>query len=423
MKKQLGVDISGTATLNPATDQVTFANMPTEIELANILVITNVTKNTVIYNFADPSLGAVSLANDVLTLDYDCAAMSASDKLQVYLDIADYEMPTVVIDDTKPVVVGGVSPSGAKLRAKVGNDGGLQLTDAPQPQVGVAQLINMSPTGWIDTTGYQSIVVTFATSGTLTVVYQSTNDPQYPVTGGNAAGWPVNGVAVPAVTLANPTAGATWVFPVTAKYFRVLISAYTSGTLTTVTQLRAAPANFIPSTQSINVAQVTGAAIPAAGAAATANPVPVGGTDTGNVTRRIQTDASGNQQVAGTLPVGWQYGQYNATYGRATQTLTSQTAAQSTSPPVIVGGLDGTKASVPVRVDASGAVITQFAQSTPAEQSPNELLYQMLATLRAIAYYQYQISQGLSPNSAGDEPDVLIADFMNRASSFVNMAN
>ena len=91
MKKLLGQDASGTYSFNPTAKTVTFSGLTQQITLANILLITNVTANTIIYNFASSSTGAVSFANNVLTLDYDTTSMSSTDVLQVYLDLAGEE--------------------------------------------------------------------------------------------------------------------------------------------------------------------------------------------------------------------------------------------------------------------------------------------------------------------------------------------
>jgi hypothetical protein len=70
------------------------------IETADILVITNVTTNTIIYQFSDPNKGATVAYNpstDVdypqsqngvttITLDYNTSLMSANDKLQIYVE-------------------------------------------------------------------------------------------------------------------------------------------------------------------------------------------------------------------------------------------------------------------------------------------------------------------------------------------------
>ena len=91
MKKLLGVDTVGSYTFNPTAKTVTFSNLAQLLTLANILLITNTTANTIIYNFADPLSGAVSFNNNILTLDYDTTSMNASDVLQIYVDVESYE--------------------------------------------------------------------------------------------------------------------------------------------------------------------------------------------------------------------------------------------------------------------------------------------------------------------------------------------
>lgn len=55
-------------------------------KLEQILLITNVTDQIIIYNFADTSLGGTIYGN-ILTLEYDTTSMEDSDDLQVYIDI------------------------------------------------------------------------------------------------------------------------------------------------------------------------------------------------------------------------------------------------------------------------------------------------------------------------------------------------
>jgi hypothetical protein len=63
---------------------VTFASYPS-ITLDSVLLITNVTSNIIIYNFADPTAGG-SVNGNVLTLEYNTTAMNSSDKLIIYYD-------------------------------------------------------------------------------------------------------------------------------------------------------------------------------------------------------------------------------------------------------------------------------------------------------------------------------------------------
>jgi hypothetical protein len=96
MKKLLGTDISGSYVFAPAgagSGTITFSGLPSYVTLGlqNILLITNTTANTIIYNFADSTTGAVSFSSNVLTLDASTTGQSASDKLQIYLDLPSYE--------------------------------------------------------------------------------------------------------------------------------------------------------------------------------------------------------------------------------------------------------------------------------------------------------------------------------------------
>jgi hypothetical protein len=91
MKKLLGQDASGTYSFDPSAKTITFSGLSQQITLANILLITNVTANTIIYNFADSTNGATSFANNVLTLDHNTISMNSTDVLQIYLDLAGEE--------------------------------------------------------------------------------------------------------------------------------------------------------------------------------------------------------------------------------------------------------------------------------------------------------------------------------------------
>lgn len=71
-------------TFNASSNQITF-NTTDVIGLEDLLVITNVTDNVIIYNFADPTKGG-TISNNVLTLTYNTTGMSNTDKLQIFLD-------------------------------------------------------------------------------------------------------------------------------------------------------------------------------------------------------------------------------------------------------------------------------------------------------------------------------------------------
>ena len=76
------------------------------VETADILVITNVTTNTIIYQFSDPNKGAVVSYNPTvdadfpqsqngvttITLDFNTSLMNAADKLQIYVETREVTM-------------------------------------------------------------------------------------------------------------------------------------------------------------------------------------------------------------------------------------------------------------------------------------------------------------------------------------------
>lgn len=71
-------------TFNAASKTITFSDY-TSIDLNRVLLITNSTTNTIIYNFASSTLGG-TVAENILTLTYNTASMSNADKLQIYYD-------------------------------------------------------------------------------------------------------------------------------------------------------------------------------------------------------------------------------------------------------------------------------------------------------------------------------------------------
>jgi hypothetical protein len=79
-------------TFTPSTRTIV---IPDHIPRERLVLITNVTTNQVIYNFSDPSLKATSytpaidsnnVATTTIVLNYNTAAMSATDKLQITVD-------------------------------------------------------------------------------------------------------------------------------------------------------------------------------------------------------------------------------------------------------------------------------------------------------------------------------------------------
>lgn len=80
MKKRIN-----TYTFDASEKQITLTGIT--IQLDALLLVTNLTDNIIIFNFADETKTA-TVAGSVITLAYDTAAMSDSDELQIFYDDA-----------------------------------------------------------------------------------------------------------------------------------------------------------------------------------------------------------------------------------------------------------------------------------------------------------------------------------------------
>jgi hypothetical protein len=94
MKKLVGTDF-GSYTFSPTTNKITINVAPSnyQIGLQQILLITDVSYSggaIILYNFGIAALGG-SIANNVITLNYNCSALSSTDTLQIYVDVEFYE--------------------------------------------------------------------------------------------------------------------------------------------------------------------------------------------------------------------------------------------------------------------------------------------------------------------------------------------
>lgn len=71
-------------TFDPAARTITF-NDYSSVDLQGLLLVTNVTANQIIYNFADPCYGG-GVNGNIVTLTYNTVGMAATDALQIYYD-------------------------------------------------------------------------------------------------------------------------------------------------------------------------------------------------------------------------------------------------------------------------------------------------------------------------------------------------
>jgi len=74
-------------TFNKTAKTITFTDY-VSISLDRLLIVTNVTANTILYLFADSTKGG-TVSTNVLTLAFDTSAMNNGDKLQIYYDSVD----------------------------------------------------------------------------------------------------------------------------------------------------------------------------------------------------------------------------------------------------------------------------------------------------------------------------------------------
>ena len=88
MKRLLGVDLDGSWTFTPDNAGLgTIQFNGVSLRLEQILLITNTTRNAIIYNFADATKGAAAFGGNTLTLDADTSMDNFDDALQIYVDV------------------------------------------------------------------------------------------------------------------------------------------------------------------------------------------------------------------------------------------------------------------------------------------------------------------------------------------------
>lgn len=149
--------------------------------LENILLITNVTDNVILYNFADPTKGG-SLSGTTLTLTYDTTTMDDADKLQIFVD--DGSEPFGARTDAKNTATDSTSLSIIQILKQI----------SASSQISGASLVNkhVSATGTL--VANSATTQTLTQSGFTAVEVEITN---------------VNGAAVIYVTLDGTTPSST----------------------------------------------------------------------------------------------------------------------------------------------------------------------------------------------------------------------
>jgi hypothetical protein len=231
-------------------------------DITRLKLITNKTNNEIIYNFANPAAGNGGVSGNLLSLLYDTTAMSATDPLQVVIDVPE--------DDYAPQPIWG--------RGQNGNPTTISLTEEGQvvPADGKTHIARRAgaQTGTVimlDTIGFNSVVVQLQGTFTGTISFQVSNDT---TTWAAVAGWATTGAAAPITTA---TAVGQWVFPCAGRYFRVQVTTGGSGAPVAVVTLKSFAAWSPQSTPTMNIGAIGASTLAAEDSAATTIPMLVGG--------------------------------------------------------------------------------------------------------------------------------------------------
>lgn len=219
-------------------------------------------------------------------------------------DVAPFFVRNTLTDVSSDVrmPVAGVDPLGNLTRLALTETGQVVPADNRVFQGSLSRI----GTIWMaETTGYNSISVQVFGTFSATLTFQTSNDW---TTWTAVAGWSVSGNQT---STSTASAATHLLFPAAGRYFRVQVTAYTSGVPAAIGVLKSAPAWYPAATPNVNIAQVaTNTAVTAAtgvlavggniavGAAPTANPTPIGGWD-GTNTRRVLLDAVSGGTVLG----------------------------------------------------------------------------------------------------------------------------
>jgi hypothetical protein len=171
-------------------------------------------------------------------------------------DVAPFFQRTVLSEVSTDVLmpVAGRNPQGNLTQVALSELGQVVPADGRVIQ---GSLTRIGTIWMVETTGYNSISVqVFAQAAfTATLTFQTSNDW---TTWTAVSGWPVAGGATPVSTA---TAAGHWLFPAVGRYFRVQVTAYTSGIPAAVGVLKSAPAFYPASTPSVNASLVGTSAI------------------------------------------------------------------------------------------------------------------------------------------------------------------
>lgn len=399
---------AGAYAFDPIGKTVTLTGLPA-INLEQLLLIVNVTRNVMLYNFADTGFSGTTESGNVITLisSLDTSAMAASDRLQVFVDIelpdntgetpdwftrlsvstedaqddkplVDFGLKTndgdpegvlpipVMVDTTGwQLVTSGLTRNNLAKQFKVGDDGGTVMTDAPAPisfYLALTNAANVSPT--FDTTGFQSFCIN--ATGSMSNAYYGCEQSNDGLNWSYVCGWITGSASSVNANVYNPGLA---VFPCVGKYLRIrCTTASANQYINAICYFRSAP---MPMEWNSGVSGISaaGAAIATAG-----NPVLMAGSDGTNV-QRMSTDVSGNVKVIGPQGVGQSATTYN---------------------PVKIASTDQQGLLRLLLLDTLGRVETNLPQANNANPGVAEALNLLLSEMRQLNFFIRQLPSYLN---------------------------
>lgn len=245
---------------NASAHKVTFSDF-SSISLDRVLLVTNVSTNSIIYQFNDASLGG-SVSGNELTLTKDTSAMSDSHRLQIIYDCASGDpvydassgsstvqgnVAAGTVDSGNPVKIGGKYNSnqftmsdGQRGDIQLNSHGAVKVTGDCTEITGLsAGALNADLLPSTDVSSFKSfgVQVSGTFSGTLTL--QASNDNTNWVSTRYFPASTSNGTA------ANVIQGTDVGFGTLGfRYFRIRMTAYASGTANGVVELFTSPMTF-----------------------------------------------------------------------------------------------------------------------------------------------------------------------------------
>jgi len=140
-------------TFNAAAQTVTFTEYTT-ISLEGVLLVTNVTDNIIVYNFADVGYGG-SVSGNILTLAYNTTGMDDTDDLQIFYDDTDVQPSNAELQTTLNSLTGTLQELTARLAVLAG------MANSGQPALRVIPIASVS-------TAVTGSLTTVTTVGSLT---------------------------------------------------------------------------------------------------------------------------------------------------------------------------------------------------------------------------------------------------------------